>query len=209
MTRRTKLTVLAVTLALGGCQDGRDTAQIPSGMMFRSRDDLDPARVRHLEARLVLAGTEVPVTLEPKTEGSEFVLTIRARGAVMETERYEFSGQTFSYRGGTGEEFVPPIPILRYPLTVGDQWTWAGVAALGPVKKKARASVTTGRETLNVATGVSDSVLVTVDLSIEAQPGVPAARKLRFWIDPREGLLKRDFAHNSLREPRPKTAERS
>ncbi|MCW5939623.1 MAG: hypothetical protein KF884_01140 [Fimbriimonadaceae bacterium] len=198
---------LMALFALGGCLPRQDGANPQGGPRFASRQDLDPTKIRHLEARLVLAGTEVPVTLEPQIQGSEFNLLIRAKGAVMETERYQVNDQTFAFVGGTGEEFVPPIPILRFPLEVGEKWTWTGVAALGPVKKKANADVTTGLETLNIVSGVSDSVVVTVDLSIEAQPGLPAARRLRFWIDPKDGLVKRDFAHNSLREPRPKSDE--
>jgi hypothetical protein len=196
---------LVALLAPGGCFWHQDGASPKDGPRFTSRQDLDPTRIKHLEARLVLAGTEVPVTLEPQVQGSEFDVLIRAKGAVMETERYLLTDQTFAFVGGTGEEFLPPIPILRYPLQVGDTWKWTGVAALGPVKKKANADVTTGLETLNIVSGVSDSVVVTVDLSIEAQPGLPAARRLRFWIDPKDGLIKRDFAHNSLREPRPKS----
>jgi hypothetical protein len=156
---------------------------------------------------LVLAGTEVPVTLEPKLEGESFELAIRARGSVIEVERYGLGDKTFTYRGGTGEEFVPPIPIVRYPMQVGETWTWAGVAGLGPVEKGASADIDTTLETVNLATGVSEAVLVTVNLTIQAQQGVPARRQLRFWIDPKEGLVKRDFAHSSVREPRPKTED--
>ncbi len=161
-------------------------------------------KLPYTKARLILAGTEVPVEVQEVRSGESFVLRLVSHGEILEEERYESGPGGFRFLGGSGETFDPPIPLVRLPMTVGESWDWTGVAALGPTEKRATAKVTSGRERLNLASGVHDAIKVAVSLSVETSPQQTAKRELTFWIEPNRGVVRREFGAGSTREPRPR-----
>ena len=61
----------------------------------------------------------------------------------------------------------------------------------------------TGNETLNLIGGHYETVVITIELSIDTDSAEPAEHKMTFWVSPEHGIVKRDFDFNSAREPRP------
>ena len=100
-----------------------------------------------------------------------------------------------------GESYQEPMPLLKFPLTIGDSWTWSGKMVAGLEPHNASAKISTAAEQILLPGGPTQSVLVVVDLAIESGASTPAARKLRFWFVENKGLVKRQFGIGSSREP--------
>ena len=177
------------------------------GKMFESEESLDPSALPYTQARIILAGTEVPAEMSREVKGADVYFKIVSKNAVLEEEHYENDKNGFRFASLTGETFNPPIPLIRYPFKVGESWEWTGTAGLGPNIKKATAVLKSAGDTLNLATGVYDCVRVTADLVVSTGGPGKSTRPLKFWFEPGKGIVKREFAYSSTREPRPKTSE--
>lgn len=176
------------------------------GGTSRATDFPDPAslgadQLGEQKASLILVGTKIPVEVTEKREGSAYTVLVRAHEQTLEEESYVIGKSEFLFESLSGERFQPPIPIVKFPLTVGDGWDWTGDAYLGPLGRPANAKVTTSRDQLNLASGNMDTVLILVNLSIQTGKSVTANRKLQFWIKPKAGIVRREFGSSSLREP--------
>lgn len=169
---------------------------------FPNKESLTPEAMPYSTARLILAGTPVSVQMERATKGADVVFKLIARKEVIEEEHYILAPTVFAFSGLSDETFEPAIPLVRYPFNVGDTWEWTGEARLGTNKKTATAVMSSSAETLNLAGGVYDCVAVVADLVVESGEGAKSKRALRFWIQPKKGIVKREFGFSSTREPR-------
>lgn len=198
-------TLLLLTLisvgAIVGCPHKQPDP--PEGDKFTTLADVRPDALPYQDASIILAGSPMEATLEEKREGDDVHFFIRMHGEVMEHERYRLTHNQFSFVGLGEESYEPPITLLTFPLTTGQTWEWKGEMRLGPLTKPAQATVTTASDTLNLAAGRFDAILVVVALSIDAGTNEQAKRELKFWFDPGKGIVRREFAASSTREPRP------
>lgn len=162
-------------------------------------------RLPYERANLILSGTAFPVDVVRfrTPDGVRFELRVNDR--LIESEAYSFDRAGFRLSEAAGATYVPPIPLLRFPLRLNESWTWGGEVREGESNVRAAANVRTTPETLNVPGGPYESTAVTVDVRI--RPGEPYEnrRKLRFWIVPKAGVVKREFGSSSTREPEQRT----
>lgn len=196
--------IAALAGALTGCflkQADQQQAGPPSGKTYAKIEDLGADKLPYTKAKLILAGTPLNVTMERVAKGEAIMFNLSAGEEVLETEHYTGDDHIFRFAGLSDETFTPAIPIARFPLTVGETWDWEGEASLGKNRKAAKASLATTSETVNLAGGVYECVVVTANLVVSSD-GTDSKRTLKFWIQPQKGIVKREFGFSSTREPR-------
>lgn len=186
-------------VVLAGCTGGKSSG---TGEKFESVRDLQPDAAIAQNASLKIGQVDVPVAVVQSTETDRMILALEAHGQVFEREVYRVAGDSFDLVEGAGEVYEDPLPILKFPLAIGDAWSWKGKMSSGNEPHDASAKIATSSEPLLLpAEGSTPSVLVVVDLEISGAGPTPATRKLRFWFVKGKGLVKRQFGIASTREP--------
>lgn len=198
--------IAAFAGALTGCLLKPTGAQQPlpqDGKSFAKADELGADQLPYEKARLILAGTPLNVTMSKRAKPDGVEFDIKAGEETLEVERYQLDDHGFRFSALSDETFVPPIPLARFPgFKTGETWDWSGQAGLGPNKKPATATLTSTWETVNLAGGVAECVVVSANLVVKSD-GTDSKRVLKFWIQPKKGIVKREFGYSSTREPRP------
>lgn len=192
-------------IAVSRCNQSVKTLASGTGATYAKASDLNLAQAPYDEANMILLGIVIPVSLTVKSgKGTvEFVLDMEDEDGVFDVEYYEYDDKSFSFVGNIDETYEPAIPLARFPFTVGDAWSWKGVSKFAGFTRKATATVRTGTETLNLAGGHYETVVITIELSVEADSAKPAVHEMTFWVSPEHGIVRRDFDFKSAREPRP------
>jgi hypothetical protein len=164
--------------------------------------ELAPETVPGKSADLILAGTSYPVQLVVKRNQDRMELILENHDEPFEIERYEVGSNEFSLLDAAEEHFWDPLPLLKFPLRMGEGWTWVGTMTTGQIPRRATAKIVPSSETLFIS-GVSyETIKVDVDLSLYANMGkTPLKRSLDFWFEPKGGLIKRAFGTASVRQP--------
>lgn len=188
--------LLAVALACN-----RDSDSQASSLRIRTPDQLKPGSLPYTRGALVLAGTAVPVELAQTRSGNTLGLELRAHGKLVERERYIADGNGFRLQEASGETYDPPLPLLQFPMTVGQSWNWEGKVLSAGSSRPASATVVSSMEKLNAPGGPYDCVVVRVDLEIETGAGEPVKRALRLWFARGQGIVQREFGATSTRQP--------
>lgn len=203
---------LLAAVALAGCvpekvSSAKEPANDPVETIRKS--ELDPGALPYERANLIMGGISIPVDVDRQVKGSEVTIRLLSEGDSLEYEVYELDGSGFRFRTvgirkDDGEQFEPAIPVLRFPVEVGESWTWAGKLVTVASKKgtPATATVSLSKDTLNLAAGRADTVLSTVVVELDTGAPQKAKREFKFWFSP-NGILKRDFQASSTREPAP------
>ena len=172
------------------------------GIRIDSMAELAPETVPGTSAELMLAGTSYSVQISVKRNEDRMELILLSHGEPFEIERYQVSADRFSLLDAAEEHFVPALPLLKFPLRIGDGWSWAGTMKTGDISRQASAKIVSAWETLFVSGVSHDSVKITVDLAFDANKGKPPLkRQLVFWFEPKAGLIKREFGTASIRQP--------
>ena len=186
-----------------------DEEPIGISQTFKDSKDLKPEIAPPKEANLVLNGTEIPVTLIEKRDGNSITYTWmvdegRESGdpVEVESEKYFFTGDLFSFSATAHEKYDPAINLIRYPLNIGDTWEWNGEVITGKTRNKATATIATRSDPLNLPGGKVSTLLVTVKLNY-LEITEPSSRELKFWFQPGAGLIRRELWASSTRTPRP------
>lgn len=192
------MALVAVGLIVHGC--GPKPAV---GYTIPNYAALKPDNLTMTECRLELAGSEYKAEIRKTVQGDEIQLDLIGFGEVIESERYKSTTTEFSVMNAGGEKYDLPIPLIKYGMHVGDSWPWSGVTQTGPASHPATAKVTTSSEDLAMGGAtVHDVIRIEVELSIDSgRPGAPSVRKLKFWIAPDKGVVKREFGDYSKRGP--------
>jgi hypothetical protein len=190
---------MLVASAAVSCRQGSSG----SGALIADYAALKPDQLKAQHCLLELAGSKYKADVRQQQQGAELQIDLVAFGSVVDTERYHSGDQGFSLLEGGGERYDPPIPLVKYPMRVGDKWSWTGKIWTGPVAHETTAAINTTSEDLAVGGGSLHDVLrIDVLLSIESgRAETPAHRKLAFWIAPGKGVIKRMFGDYSTREP--------
>lgn len=160
-----------------------------------------PTTAPPAKALLTLSGTPYTVGVRSSLKQSEFVIELTKGNQELDRELYSNDWDGFRMREVGGEVYNPPIDLLRFPMKVGDSWTWDGHLGSG---LKADATVTTAEDTVFVSAAPHTCVRVQVALRFLAVGGEDhATRTLTFWFSPKHGLFKRQYDNLSVREPAP------
>lgn len=184
-------------LLLAGCPQAPAPDLKTGEVIALSPGDLNKAP--YDKGEIVLIGTTVPSTIKHEAAPKGFTLTsLMEDGQAYEIESYESDDASLKFKGTDTESFDPAIPLLTLPFHAPDQWTWSGKMTLAGKTFVASATVSSVKETLNAAGGPYETVKVTLDLSFK---GTQAKRKLTFWLSKEGGIVKRDFAQSSTRQP--------
>ena len=189
--------LLPVLLAAGCVKTGAKG----SGPRLATASSISPTATIYPKAELKLADIEIPVEVSQKLNGKEMTVELLSYGQVFEKEIYRAEDDSFCLVDAAGEKYTEPLPLLKFPMNVGDGWRWTGTMTSGSEPHKASARVSTSTEQLLLPSGPAESVLVVVDLEIDGGSPTPATRKLRFWFAMGKGLVKRQFGIGSSREP--------
>lgn len=146
---------------------------------------------------LVIGEREIPVTVKSEMIGKLLSVRIYADNTELEHEGYRVEPDAFLLIQAGGETFDPPLPVLKFPLKIGDGWSWTGTLRAGEATSAAEAKVMTIRESL--FTPPSEALRVNVELTLRR--GVGSKRNLSFWFLEGRGLVQREFGA-SIRRPR-------
>ncbi|MEA2554283.1 MAG: hypothetical protein QOJ65_2459 [Fimbriimonadaceae bacterium] len=147
-----------------------------------------------------MGGVIVPVDVKVEQSGDDFSLHLVNGGQDFETEQYKNPPDGFLLVNAAGETYAPPIPLLKFPMRIGDTWKWSGDMITGPASRKADAAIRTRDDKVDMGTPV-DALLVEVDLSMYSGASQPATRRLAFWFVKGKGLVKREFGSSTSRVP--------
>ncbi|MBL8048889.1 MAG: hypothetical protein JNJ45_09435 [Chthonomonas sp.] len=198
------LPLATLGLLLGGCvtKKGHDSWAISVGVSNKIHSDtLNPGAIPYTKARLVMNGHPFQVDVKSATKGEIITHSFESHGVAIETETYRQAPGLFELVAYGDEVFKRPIPLLKFPFSVGDSWTWQGSfgADLNPIP--ATAEITTADEPLALeGFPQSDSVRVEVNLQY-GSPTKPSERKLLFWFVEGKGMVKRQIHFGSTRQP--------
>jgi hypothetical protein len=202
------LSVLVWAGILAGCNQ-----HFAAALSEPKTSDFPIAKPPYAQGNLVIAGAAMPVEVIPKVEEPQSVtyLLQSEHGAILEREAYRFDEKAISLWQAGGELFEPAIPLLIDPIQLESLPPWSGeiMSALDgaaskdvSTKQEARAVVSITSDRLNVVGGPHDAFRVEVELQIDSgRKESPAKRQLTFWFVKRDGIVKRDFAFSSTREP--------
>ncbi len=196
-------TVFAGSLGVLGCLKG--TGHSTGHQQFSKIGDMQPF-VEPYSHAYILTGS--PVATEVKTSKSQghLRLDFMLHGSALDEEIYVYDDAFFRYTGSRLEEFDPGIPLLKFPFSVGDKWTWKGEYRTGGTVRKASAEIKTSPEKLATVGGEFSTVRTDVILSMESGSQTMATRKLTFWFAPKRGIVRREFQDGTTREPMPPKA---
>jgi hypothetical protein len=196
--RLAKLSAIGLTLFSGGCEPMGKPEPKPSGPRLIRIDEVQPHRAPNPIATLELAGAEVPVRLRATTTDSLLTIEGIAHGEVIEQEVYRWDRERFSLVGGAGEEYDPPIDLLRFPMNVGDRWQWKGKATAVARPLPAEAEVVTELDRVQSGGDTVPAIKIQVWLSVH-DAARPIRRNLTFWVVEGKGVVQREFGRESIR----------
>ncbi len=202
---RTSLLQILVILCLlplvgASCQTSTgEGGQPPQKTIVMAPDGFN--KVPYEKGEIVLLGTPVPVTVKTEQTEGGFKLISLIADHPYEQEIYLSDASSLRFVGTDAETFAPAIPLMAQPFEVPGSWTWAGTMKLAGKTFKASADIESSSETLNLPGGPYKSVRVDVDLSMQDPGGSISRRKLSFWLTGEQGIIKRDFAQSSTRQP--------
>jgi hypothetical protein len=134
-------------------------------------------------------------------DGGEFVVSLQLHGEPYDEEVYKVSEGSFSLASGGGEAYEVPIPLLKFPMNVGETWEWQGKAIAADVTTPAKATVTSAEEQVFVCGVPVQAVRTEVKLSIKPRGSASIQRQMTFYFAQKRGLFKRAWGSTSIREP--------
>ena len=198
------LGVALLLLASFGCQrSGTAIAQRGDGQEFTTLAAVGASKVPGDEATLVVAGTEVPVSIEARDSEGKLHLDLIAHDATFESETYLHDESQFAVIEAAGETYEPPLVLLKFPFSVGDAYTWEGSIVAGGIERRASATISTSSDRIYEGQVPHETIKVLVDLQFRTDPrSAPAKRALQFWISPEKGVIQREFGTASVRKLR-------
>lgn len=188
-----------LTYLMLGCQPAAPRLGADSSGMEIRFQDLMPDAKPGKQGELTLGGTLLPVQILSQKHDNLFEIDSLSHDVVVAKEVYQDRMDTFSLEAVGDEIMIPPIPVLRSPMKVGDSWTWQG-HCIGQADHTAKATIASRSDKIYSGLSELESVVVEMDLQIEV-PNSTAQRRFVFWFVPGKGLLKREFGSASVRQP--------
>lgn len=208
MTSRTAKSVLAlsgvvVIGALFFAPFGCGTAG--KGPQIKTASEIQPDALYAEDAVVNYGGIPVKVKMTRKVEGSTINFDLIAYNEALDTEVYKLVADAFSVVSVNGETFKQPIPLLKFPMRIGDTWTWEGELVSGSTPSKVKSVIRTSQESLLLEKwGSIETIKSVVTLNIDSGVQTPAVRTLTFWFafGPNlHGIVQREFGKDTSRKP--------
>lgn len=201
------IAILAGLLVAGlgfvlSCQPrvGKESPDLKPSMRFSNAASLEPGALPYSKASLILAGTSYPVEVRRNVSGERITFDFLSHGEAVDRETYVLDTHAFQIVQGAGLTYEPAIPLVLFPMSVGDQWEWKGEVLDGSDRQAAKASMTSETESLNLESGFYDGFKVSVSLKLgSSEP--PIEKRMSFWFVPKQGIVKREFGTTSTRGP--------
>lgn len=185
-----------LALFLTGCRPPGN-----AGVEIASAVELMPDALYGEQATLNYGGTPIDVAMKRVANGPEVRFLLSAHDEVLETEVYQSTTSEFSLVS-IDEKFEPPLPLLKFPMTIGQPWDWSGELVAGGVRHRATAKITPSTEQLFLTkTGGVDTVKISIQMQIDSKTPSPAKRPLTFWFARGKGIVKREIGTATSREP--------
>ncbi len=173
------------------------------GPVIRTAVELLPDALYSPKAVLNYGGTPVAVEMKREVEDSTVKFMLLAHDQVVETETYMSSVGEFALVS-IDEEFVPPLPLLKFPMTIGEGWTWKGELVVGGRRHAAEAEIKPSTEQLYLTkAGGLNTVKVEVHLQIDTKTATPAKRPITYWFVKGKGIVQREIGKATSRAPAP------
>ncbi|MEW5883719.1 MAG: hypothetical protein AB1725_05800 [Armatimonadota bacterium] len=190
----------AAGVLLGGCTCGG--ARV--GDKIDYGDDFFPETWKHPAAVWQVGTMRSEATIRVRKDGNTRILELLHADRVVETEAYEVSTEQIAlvHWWDDSERFEPALPLLKFPMPLPSDWEWKGEHHIGSRALDAEAKVSATKETLDLATGTTETVKVTVTLKTRDGSGTEKERTLTFWFAPGEGPVRREYGLGQVREPR-------
>lgn len=142
-------------------------------------------------------GTATDFKLKTSNEGTKVTFQAVSNDMVVDEEVYDVKDGKVLLCHAVGEDFVEPIPLLKFPLSIGDKYDWKGNLMFEGQSLKGSAQVTTSTDYVNLKDKSQEAIRVEVNLRIADN----ASRKLSFWFVKGMGALKTEMGKN-VREPK-------
>lgn len=187
---------LIFVLCLAGCRNEPEAGSRGALVHF---DELNLEMVPPRSV-LTVGDRDLQVEVNRTKTGDSNEIRLTLNGQTIDTERYQISKGLFALEQAAGETYRPPLPILVFPLRIGDRYEWKGQLVAGELIHRASAKVSTATETLFMPSS-NQALRVQVDLSVDVGSN-PSQRQLNFWFIKGGGLVKRAFG-SSVRAPIP------
>lgn len=191
--------LFVVLLALGfiGCNEIQVQEATSNRPYIHKADEFLPLNAGQTEAVFWSDGTKNDYTLKTWVDGTKTTFQAVSEKMVVDEEIYEVRDSQISLRRAAWEDFVEPVPLLKFPLRLGDEYKWKGTLACSEEKHKGEATVITSGDFVRLKDKSQEAVKVEINLRIDE--GAP--RKLSFWFVKGMGVLKTEMGKN-VREPK-------
>ena len=182
-----------------GCSHSSPSA---GGPPIGRYEDFRPATSPPTNAQLTMAGVSIPVIIRVNSTGTQVRVVSLQDGKQVDQEIYDDNGSTFALAHAAGENFQPPLPLLNFPMHIGDSWDWSGTTTLENSTHPAKAAVRTSVSRTVIKGSPENAVEVDVDLQMGLDTPTVMRRQLKFWFVKGQGIVRRSFGEESVREPR-------
>ncbi len=184
-------------LGLGavGCNDSDQ--HDPSAPVVAKVDGFLPLDGGQTDASYLVDGTVADYTLKVVKSGDKTSFEALSHNDLVETETYLVKDSNVFLCHALGEDFHDPIPLMKFPLRIGDKYEWKGTLTSGREDFKGTATVDTVWDSVRMKDGSLDAVKVEIDLRIEDV----GTRRLSFWFVNGRGVLRTEMGKN-VREPK-------
>lgn len=127
------------------------------------------------------------------------VMSYSQNGTPVQQETYLVTPTSVSRSrsGANGANVItPPLPVIKYPMTVGKSWTWKGNIAMPTGKFDGSATLkVVSKSKVKTAAKTFDAYEVRLDLKVMAG-GSSADFVNTYWFAPGVGLVKQSMTVN-------------
>lgn len=133
--------------------------------------------------------------ISSKTAGGKTVVVMKwtANGASIQDETYHVTaGSVSRVSSGVGgsNKINPPIPVIKYPATVGKSWKWSGsVTTQGRAIPGTATIKVAARETIKTEAGSFNAYRVDMEL-VMSSGGQTVRLPNSYWFAPGKGMVK-------------------
>jgi len=161
------------------------------------RSEIAPDAAFSDQAELIFQDIPVPVAMKRSVKDDEVRFDFLSMEEILDSEKYVMDQSSFGLKEMNLESYSPPIPLLKFPLMVGNKWEWNGVQESGGRTHKSWATIST--EIVTLPEFALETVHVTVDLFIDSTVGRASERKIEFWFTKGRGIVKRTYGDSIAR----------
>ena len=193
---RINSSILIVVGCLIGCSHGQYVEIETSQPFVHKIDEFLPLDAASTASMFVVDGTKTNYKLRTKRVGSVVHFQAISVGKVVDEEIYDVQDDTVLLKAAAGEIFEPPVTLIKFPLSVGNQYKWSGKLSCEIEHFSASAIVSTSTDFVQGKDKSDDAIKSEMNLKF----GKGANRKLSFWFVKGKGIVRTEMSKN-IREP--------